>query len=244
MRSPWPARRRCRRGSGSDTSRRSPGRRNRGHHTKRKKSYAKENRRLWRCQVEACFNWTVQVNPGDRAVVSRKAPEPQAIRRYAQAALGVACAGRVTPTARNSRRARVAEGRHRLNYRLSHHPPVHSQLPRYPTDRSHPKLLLPPILLVQLHFGSPVQLPPPSPVSFQTEQTVPSGGRAKSRFRKGPIQSTEIRRVPSALGTCYLRIPLRNSSTYGKLLSRISSNVVPTCVVSRLRSKHSKTARR
>ena len=24
-----------------------------GHHTKRKKSYAKENRRLWRCQVEA-----------------------------------------------------------------------------------------------------------------------------------------------------------------------------------------------
>ena len=53
-----------------------------------------------------------------------------------------------------------------------------------------------------------------------------------------------LRSIHSALSTCYLRIPLSNSSTYGKLLSRISSNIVPTCVVSRLRSKHSKTARR
>ena len=37
---------------------------------------------------------------------------------------------------------------------------------------------------------------------------------------------------------------LFNSSTYGKCLLRISRNVAPTCVVSRLRSNHSKIARR
>ena len=43
--------------------------------------------------------------------------------------------------------------------------------------------------------------------------------------------------------TPYLCMPLKNSSTYGNLLLRISRNVVPTWVVSRLRSNQSKIAR-
>ena len=59
----------------------------------------------------------------------------------------------------------LASRRDRALNRLTHHPPMDTQLPRHPLDRAYPKLVLQPNLLEQLHLGSPVQLQPPDPSS-------------------------------------------------------------------------------
>jgi len=73
------------------------------------------------------------------------------------------------------------------------HQTMHTQLPRYSADRPHAELVLAANLFIPLHFGSPVQPCPPPRGRPETEYLVfVFIGGAKSGFRKGPTQSTEI----------------------------------------------------
>jgi hypothetical protein len=56
----------------------------------------------------------------------------------------------------------LARRRLRARQCLAHHPPMHPELLRHCPDRANPELVLPPNLLEQLHFGSPLHPQPPA----------------------------------------------------------------------------------
>src|SRR5579885_3546642 len=88
--------------------------------------------------------------------------------------------------------------RNRIPDRLPYHPPVHTELPRHPLDRSHAVFVLPAHLLEQLHFPlPPVQTGPPFGFNSRNRISGPClvQGGAKSEYRSGPIQSSELSSV-------------------------------------------------
>ena len=96
-------------------------------------------------------------------------PFPDALRRVPLLArrLAIGFQNRVDECRRRSNLQMRAFGllaprRQRTSNCLSNCATMHTQLPRHTDNRTRPKLILPANLLVKLHLGSPVQLPPPS----------------------------------------------------------------------------------
>src|SRR5271157_79961 len=96
------------------------------------------------------------------------------------------------PQLRTASRRGLALRRNRASQSLPHHPPVRLQLLRHSLDRSRPKAVLPPNLLKQFHFASPVHRPLVDTADRLGRLGFP--GWAKSKAQSGPIQSSEIKR--------------------------------------------------
>jgi hypothetical protein len=82
----------------------------------------------------------------------------------------------------------LARRRLGIRQRLTHHPPMHSELGRNSLDSPDPELIFPTNVLEQFHLRSPLH--PKPPASLAGCSALP--GRANLEHRNGPNQSIEI----------------------------------------------------
>src|SRR5208283_2434328 len=86
---------------------------------------------------------------------------------------------------------RLARRRFGVGQRLSHHPPMHSQLVSYPSDRPDPELVLPSNLFKQLHFDSPLH-PRASRLSAACSVTRGWGQLTRSKRGQFTLSKSEV----------------------------------------------------